>query len=74
MTDDTAARLAAQTLALRAHGTLGLLIRAERRCQLSRAEVPTLLQQIPSRSSLHIRPGLLREIIQQVAEAPALEK
>jgi len=43
LTDDTAARLAAQTLALRAHGTLRLLIRAERRGQLRRLEVLALL-------------------------------
>ena len=35
LTDDTAARLAAKTLAIDAHGTLGLLIRAIRRHQMT---------------------------------------
>jgi predicted nucleic acid-binding protein len=67
LTDDTAARLAAKTLAIEAHGTLGLLLRAIRRRQLSKERVLDLLHQIPGRSTLHIRPGLLTEIIQQVA-------
>lgn len=70
LTDDTAARLAAKTLAVEAHGTLGLLVRAIRRRQLNKTEVLALLSQIPERSSLHIRPGLLAEIIRQVADAP----
>lgn len=70
LTDDTAARLAAQNLAIRAHGTLGLLLRAMRRRQLPKAAVLALLQQVPDRSSLHIRPGLLHDIILQVAETP----
>lgn len=70
LTDDTAARLAAKTLAVQAHGTIGLLVRAIRRRQLSKAKVLALLKQIPRHSSLHIRPGLLAEIIQQVADTP----
>lgn len=70
LTDDTAARLAAKTLAVEAHGTLGLLVRAIRRRQLSKAHVLELLSQIPERSTLHIRPTLLAEIIRQVAETP----
>ena len=73
LTDDTAARLAAKTLDIRAHGSLGLLIRAIRRHQLSKRKVVTLLQQIPSRSSLHIRPGLLADIIRQVNESPDVQ-
>jgi predicted nucleic acid-binding protein len=69
LTDDTAARLAAKTLDIKAHGTLGLLVRATRRKQLSKAEVLELLGRIPTDSSLHIRPGLLAEIIRQVAES-----
>ncbi|SDX47776.1 Predicted nucleic acid-binding protein, contains PIN domain [Allochromatium warmingii] len=65
LTDDTAARLAAKTLEISAHGTIGLLIRAIRRHQLSGYQVIDLLKQIPERSSLHIRPALLRDIIQQ---------
>jgi len=70
LTDDTAARLAAKTLAVEAHGTIGLLVRSIRRRQMSKEHVLALLSQIPKRSTLHIRPALLAEIIRQVAEAP----
>lgn len=73
LTDDTAARLAAKTLGIRAHGSLGLLIRAIRRRQLGKSQVLALLQQIPLQSSLHIRPGLLAEIIRQVNESPDVQ-
>lgn len=73
LTDDAAARLAAQALAVPAHGTLGILIRAVRRRQLHKLLVLELLQQLPQRSSLHIRPGLLTEIIRQIADTPELE-
>ena len=66
LTDDAAARLAAKTLRLRTHGTVGILLRAIRRNQRSRDEVLGLLHEIPHRSTLHIRPSLLREIIAEV--------
>jgi len=66
LTDDTAARLAAQSLNIAAHGTLGLLIRAIRRQCRSKPEVLTLLRDIPVRSTLHIRPDLLAEVIANV--------
>jgi predicted nucleic acid-binding protein len=65
LTDDAAARLAAQQLGYRAHGTVGILLRAVRRGQLSAAQVRTLLLEIPTRSSLHIRPTLLADIMAQ---------
>jgi hypothetical protein len=37
---------------------------------LSKSQVLALLQQIPSQSSLHVRPGLLAEVIRQVNESP----
>lgn len=70
LTDDTAARLAAKSLGIPAHGTLGLLIRAIRRQSRSKSEVLALLRDIPLRTTLHIRPALLAEVIGQVeAEA-----
>ncbi|WKJ91807.1 DNA-binding protein [Methylomonas montana] len=66
LTDDTAARLAAKSLGIAAHGTLGLLIRAIRRQCLSKAEVLTLLHAIPNQTTLHVRPALLREVISEV--------
>ena len=63
LTDDTAARLAAKQLNIPVHGTLGILLRAVRRRQLSAAEVATLLRKIPQRSTLHVKQSLLNEVI-----------
>lgn len=66
LTDDTAARLAAGSLNLRVHGTIGIVIRALRRRQRNRDEVVALLRAISQQTTLHIRPSLLAEIIRQV--------
>jgi len=66
LTDDTAARLAAQSLGIAAHGTLGVLIRTIRRQCLTKAEALALLRDIPIRTTLHIRPALLAEVIAEV--------
>ena len=66
LTDDTAARLAAKGLGIAAHGTLGLLVRAIRRQSRSKTEVLALLLEIPTQTTLHIRPSLLAEVIAQV--------
>jgi predicted nucleic acid-binding protein len=66
LTDDTAARLAARELQLSVHGTLGILLRAIRRGQRSAREVLDLLRAIPERSTLHIKPSLLLEVIAEV--------
>lgn len=63
LTDDRAARLAAKQLGLSVHGTLGILLRSVRRQQRDPRTVADLLRTIPSRSTLHIRPSLLNEII-----------
>ncbi|MDO8415979.1 MAG: hypothetical protein Q7S87_07175 [Agitococcus sp.] len=69
LTDDTAARLAAKSLTISAHGTLGLLARSVRRGLRTADEVLALLAAIPSQSTLHIRPALLIEVMQQVKTA-----
>lgn len=66
LTDDAAARLAAKALQVRIHGTIGILLRGIRRGQRTRSQVIDLLRQIPVRSTLHIRPTLLREIVEEV--------
>lgn len=68
-TDDAAVRLAAKTAGIRAYGTLGILIRAIRRRQLTPTEVVRLLEQIPSRTTLFIRKNLLQEIIEEVKKS-----
>jgi len=69
LTDDTAARLAAKSLGISAHGTVGLLIRSIRRQTRSKPEVLALMREIPSRTSLHIRWSLLRSLIAEVEAA-----
>ncbi|MGD0959407.1 MAG: DNA-binding protein [Methylomonas sp.] len=66
LTDDTAARLAAKSLSISAHGTLGLLVRAIRRKSFSKTDVLALLRKVPIQTTLHIRPSLLAEVIAQV--------
>lgn len=68
LTDDTAARLAAKSLGLSAHGTIGVLIRAVRRQLRTKAEVLQLLGDIPYRTTLHIRPSFLESVIREVEE------
>lgn len=66
LTDDTAARLAAKSLHLSAHGTLGVLLRAIRRRQRTPEEVLNVLNALPVRSTLHVKRELLDEIIKEV--------
>lgn len=66
LTDDAAARVAAKGLGYRVPGSIGILLRAIRRQQRTPHEALSLLRDLPSRSTLHIRPTLLVEIITQV--------
>lgn len=63
LTDDASARLAAVTLGYRVHGSIGILLRAIRRQQLTRDEVLKILQNLPVQSTLYIKASLLQEII-----------
>ena len=66
LTDDTAARLAAKSLNITTHGTLGLLIRAVRQQLRTPSEALVLLAAIPQQTTLHIHPSLLNEVIARV--------
>ena len=66
ITDDTAARLAAKSLGVASHGTLGILVRAIREQTHSKLEVLELLRAIPTQTTLHIRASLLAEVICKV--------
>jgi predicted nucleic acid-binding protein len=68
LTDDTAARLAARTLRVSAHGTLGVMLRAIRRGQRTPEEILLVLHALPVSSTMHVKPELLNEIIRQVEE------
>ena len=65
LTDDTAARLAAKSLNIISHGTLGLLLRAVRQRLRTSSEILDLLEAIPHRTTLHIRSSLLNEVIEK---------
>jgi predicted nucleic acid-binding protein len=71
LTDDSAARLAAESLGYSVHGSVGVLVRSIRRRQRTRQQIIALLQSLPTRSSLHIRPDLLQRVIAQVRAEPA---
>lgn len=67
-TDDTAARLAAKTLNISAHGTIGILVRAIRRKLRTKAEILELLSAIPRCTTLHVRPAFLAEVINDIKQ------
>jgi predicted nucleic acid-binding protein len=71
LTDDAAARLAANGLNYRVHGTIGILLRAIRRQQRTPGEVLSILHGLPANSTLYIRPDLLLEIIAEVENEAA---
>jgi predicted nucleic acid-binding protein len=66
LTDDAAARLAAEHRGYHVHGTIGLLIRSVRQKYRESADVLNLLRVIPTKSSLHLRPSLLEAIIKRL--------
>jgi hypothetical protein len=61
-------RYAFRTRSGRRHGDIGLIVRAIRRGTRTVSEVKTLLEQIPTRSTLHISRSLLAEIIRSLPE------
>lgn len=66
LTDDASARLVAEQIGFRVHGTIGILIRSFRRKQRKPEEVVRILTDIPLKSTLYIKPSLLEEIILKV--------
>lgn len=66
LTDDASARLVAEQIGFRVHGTIGILIRSFRREQRKPEEVVRILTDIPLKSTLYIKPSLLEEIILKV--------
>lgn len=68
LTDDAAVRLAMKASGIRAYGTIGVLIRAIRRNQLSPADVVMFLEQLPARSTLFIRKSILRVATDEIKD------
>ncbi len=66
LTDDTAARLAAGSLGIRVHGTIGVLVRSVRQGLRTKANVLDVLRSIPTCSTLHIKRSLLESVIKLV--------
>jgi predicted nucleic acid-binding protein len=63
LTDDAAARLAAEALHVRVHGSIGVLLRAVRLGRRKPGQVIALMESLPERSSLHVRRTLIEEVI-----------
>jgi len=61
LTDDASARMVAERMGLRVHGTIGVIIRAIRRGQKSPEEVLAIIDSIPLLSTLFIKSALLKE-------------
>jgi len=68
LTDDAAARLAAEALRLRVHGTIGVLLRAVRLGRRTREQGIETLERLRDRSSLHVRPALIAEAVQRLRD------
>ena len=66
LTDDASARLAADQMGFRVHGTIGILIRSIRRGHREPEKTVRTLAEIPLKSTLYIKPALLKEIIIKV--------
>ena len=63
LTDDAAARVVAEQMGFRTHGTIGILIRAKRRKQMEPEKIIKILKEIPVKSTLYIKGSLLTEIV-----------
>ena len=66
LTDDGAARQVAERMGFKVHGSIGIIVRAIRRRQLTPAEVIQVLSKIPIRSSLYIKTALLQDVITKI--------
>ncbi|MBN1662318.1 MAG: hypothetical protein JW943_01840 [Deltaproteobacteria bacterium] len=66
LTDDASARMVAERMGFRVHGTIGIIIRTIRRRQKSPEEVLSIIDGLPSKSTLFIKPSLLKEIFTRI--------
>ena len=67
-TDDTAARLVAEQMRFKVHGTIGILIRSIRQGQMKPDRVLSILKEIPLKSTLYIKSSLLEKVIRKVED------
>jgi predicted nucleic acid-binding protein len=66
LSDDAAARVVAERMGFSVHGSIGILIRAIRRGQMTPQNVLELLAQIPERSTLFIKKSILDHIKERI--------
>ena len=66
LTDDASARMVAEQMGLRVHGTIGVLVRSIRRGQMEPGEVLRILEEAPSKTTLYIKHSLLDEIVLKI--------
>ena len=68
LTDDASARMVAEQMGFKVHGTIGIIIRSIRRGQMEVEKVLDILQKMPFKSSLYMKSSLLNEIIQKIRQ------
>jgi len=66
LTDDASARLVAEHMGFKIHGTMGIIVRSIRRGQMEAEEVLRILKEVPSQTTLYIKLSLLDEIILKI--------
>lgn len=66
LTDDASARMVAEQMGFRVHGTIGILVRSIRQGQMEAKEVLDVLKEIPFKTTLHIKHSLLDEIVMKI--------
>ena len=62
LTDDASARMVAERMGFRVHGTIGVIVRTIRRGKKSPTGVLSIIGSIPSKSTLFIKSELLKEV------------
>lgn len=71
--DDAFARREARRLKLHAQGTLGVLVEAYRRRQLTQPQLALLLDEIAVRPDIWIRASLCRQVLENLPDLPPTE-
>jgi len=66
LTDDASARIVAEQMGFKVHGTIGVLIRSIRRKQMQPEEVLQLLKELPEKTTLFIKRSLIDEMILKI--------
>ena len=68
LSDDAAARAMAEALGFQVRGTVGLILRGWQRKQISKTTARDLLKALPVKSTLHLRPEFLANILELTSD------